>query len=496
MRSRLRPWVWPALITAVIWLLWGPLACSANLRFDSDLMLTRPEETLSRYVSEGRFGLALLLRLFGLNTLNPLRSGLLFLLFFTGAAWLLAGLLKRFSGRSDPRALCGFVLLYATSPVWAYQVYFTLQIAPVGLGLLLTAALAGLDARWHTDGQPVSLRRGLGLAASTALLCLSLSIYQALILHYLAAAAMLTLCALLKGKRLRGRDSALWGLRVLLSVGGYLLLARLIRGGGSAYLQQQIAWGREPLGVCLRELVFAAGKTALPIHSACFSAWSPGAALLLLLLGRRRREGEKPSAMLILVSLALLILPLAMNLALGGKTVPRTQMALQMTAAFLPACYLLFAPGEHRPLRVLCLLLAALQAALVVRLWHTDNVRAAEDLAAARALSADIETLDAADKPLLFIGERAFIDDSLLMEKKDVYGRSFLEWAADSGAPGRVTPDAVRLLEAASGREFRAYAGWEEPPEELLALAEAMPLWPADGSVLAAEDAVIIRLGE
>jgi len=76
-------------VTIIIWLVWLPLSTSGNLRMDSDRMLFHPEEALSQYVQEGRFGLVLLLNLFGLTSWNPVLSGLLFLAFFTLSLWLL-----------------------------------------------------------------------------------------------------------------------------------------------------------------------------------------------------------------------------------------------------------------------------------------------------------------------------------------------------------------------------------------------------------------------
>ena len=157
--GRIRPWLAPVLITAAVWLLWLPFLAGGSIRFDNDLMISRPDTALSRYISEGRPGLVLLLHVLGLTAFNPLKSALLFLVFFTGAAWLPVLFLRRTGSPLSGQSTWLFLLLYATSPVWAYQFYFTLQLAPVGLGMLLTAGsflLVGFSAGFASEAGIVS----------------------------------------------------------------------------------------------------------------------------------------------------------------------------------------------------------------------------------------------------------------------------------------------------------------------------------------------------
>ncbi len=77
------------IITAILWIVWWPIVTSSNIRMDSDRMIHTPGIALSQYVQEGRSALVLLLRFFGLDTWHPVRSGILFLLFFSISCWLL-----------------------------------------------------------------------------------------------------------------------------------------------------------------------------------------------------------------------------------------------------------------------------------------------------------------------------------------------------------------------------------------------------------------------
>ena len=132
-----------------------------------------------------------------------------------------------------------------------------------------------------------------------------------------------------------------------------------------------------------------------------------------------------------------------------------------------------------------------LQAALTLRLTHTDNVRNKVDTEAAERICDELETLDTS-KPLAVIGTIRMEDDSLLLEKSDVYGKSFFEWLSEEDDPGITTVPAVRLIQAWSGKEYARCTGkllrkaWKKSPE--------IPAWPSDGFVSEQEDYILIRL--
>jgi len=491
--GRIRPWLAPVLITAAVWLLWLPFLAGGSIRFDNDLMISRPDTALSRYISEGRPGLVVLLHVLGLTAFNPLKSALLFLVFFTGAAWLPVLFLRRTGSPGSGRSDWLFVLLCAASPVWAYQFYFTLQLAPVGLGMLLTAGTACLDTFWCMEERKTPLVRVPQMLLSSLLLGLAVSVYQALITHYLAVAAILVFSCLWNGQRIRPGRLLVWVLRVIASVAAYLAIARLLRGGESAYLNNQVLWGRQPVSESLIGLFRQAGKLLVPLSSVSLSLYPVGIILLVLLLRQRRKAG-KPLFIITLAGIAVLILPLLMNIVLGGATVPRTQFALQVVAAFLPVFYAAAVPGKHRFLKGLCIAVAVLQAACVIRLWHTDTLRSRQDQAAAREIAAVLEEANPSGKPVLFYGTLPFEDSSVLTEKKDVIGMSFFEWGGYSPErPGYSTPGGVRLLEAVTDITPVPYHYWSIPAD-LDALVRSMPEWPAEGSVRETEEAVVIRL--
>ena len=481
------------IITVILWIVWLPVVTSNNIRMDSDRMFHTPEAALTQYIQEGRGALVFLLQAFGLTSWHPVRSGILFLAFFSISCWMLYFALRRLTGWKGlyPEL---FLLLYGLSPIWAYHGYFVIQIAAIGFGMMLTVLAACLDV--HFCAQP-SFRpvRLLWEAAALVLLAFVLLIYQSLIVCWIAALLMLLFCFLLKGGRLNWRALAPLLLRLLAALAAYYLVSRLLRGNmGAANMEKQIRWGTDPFFHCLLRVVEEAGATVLMYTSRYFSLYTLGAVLVILLLVRRRKSGVKEDPWLLAVCLGMLLLPFGLSVLIGNVTVPRSQFALQMAAAFFPVCYLAETKGRHRALCAVCVAAVVLQAGLFLRLSYTDDVRNRQDTAAAEAITAELDGLDSS-KPLAFVGVRRMDSKPLLTEKSDVFGRTFFEWIYTPEHPTNATPPALRLLTAFSGNQ---YTGVRDSRQKKKAVetAKEMPAYPVDGFVREEEDMIIIKLSD
>ena len=490
------PAAWMAGATALLWALWLPLVCSANYRFDSERMLYDAETALAQYMDEGRFGLVWLMRLMGLDAWHPVLSGILFLVFFSLAGLLICRGLRRITeGRMSGRACALFLLLYGTCPILAYHLYFTLQIAPVGLAMLLAAGTALSDARMIAE-RPASLWPALlRHLVSLAVLVLVMSVYQALIVWYASALGIFLFC----DNRSRHRKHG-WGrmgitaARVLLSLAAYLLISGIGRHTGYHYIQDQVKWGTEPFLRCLLNIGIEGGKMLAPIHSACMSVFPAAVCLLLFRLVRTEDRGQVRGQAW-MYGILLSVLPLAMSILEGNRTVPRTQFALPVAAAFLAVFCGAEAGKRKKLLAVLCCLMIALQAALTVRLLHTDNMRNRFDSEIQERIIADLDGRGSDGKPIAFTGRLSFSDDSLLLEKRDVYGLSFFEWSDRPEQPGSATAAAVRLLRAYDGTDYQAVTQ-EELLNKAEALAAEIPAYPADGYILETDEMIVVKLSE
>ena len=482
----------------LIGILWFAFASSSGIRFDNDQMLYDRDVRISQYRGEGRIVLAVLLEHCFPAQWNPLLYGLLFLLLFASSGAVLTLLLYRFTERTWPLSLYGlFFLLFGSSPVWAFQFYFTVQAPAVALGMLAAAVLAAADVQLRTRSRRSPLLRILFEAAALLLCTALILIYQSLIIYYVIVALLLLFCRLLRGAALRWPSLFLWAGRVILSLVLYVWIARTLRGGDSYYLMNQIQWGREPVETCLANIAVEFGKLLLLSHSGHFSLYLPGillTVLLLILKFRKQAFARREEVLLVLCAVAFCLMPLAISILEGSRPVPRTQFSLQLVSAFLPLCFAAEINRARKPIMIIAVLVVLLQGVLVARLTYTDERRSAADLEAANRITGDLHTLDAEDKPLVFIGTAAFSDETLLMEKTDVIGLSFFEWSYAPESPGSAAGGAFRLLRAATGRSYAWPSG--DMISEAAALSEAMPSYPSDGYLLETDLFCVIKLSE
>ena len=488
------------LVSLLICAVWFSVVCSANIRFDTDRMFYSAETAVSQYRRENRSGLAFLLNLFTGGGWDPVLNGALFLLFFVLSCWILWLYLIRFTeGKWQPVWYLLFTLLYGTSPVWAFQFYFSLQAAPVGFGIMLAAAFAGTDVRMHTGEAPKPVALTLWEAAALLCTCFLTVIYQSLIIYYAAAAAMLLFCRLAHGTRCRVSMILLWAARIVLALAAYVMMTHLAPGGQSGYLSGQIQWGKQPVLTCLSNILVEFGKTLLMAHSSHFSLYLPGMILLAVFLVRRKREGNGDRWIwLLLTAAALVLLPMAMSIFQASRPVPRTQFALQVISAFLIvffAAECISGQRAVRVVRIVCFAAVIIQAVLVLRLGYTDNRRNRWDLNAAERIIQDIREKGLEGQPLVFTGTLPFEDDTILMEKTDVFGLSMFEWSYDPEKPCSATSGAVRLLSAANGKAYKAKS-YQKILNEIRETAEQMVSFPEDGYIRPMDGYVIIRLPE
>ena len=454
------PKLWGALLAGT--LCQAPCALNQTMRFDSDQMLINSERTMEEWISGGRFGLVAVKRLLGLTGYHPLKSGLLFLLFFMLSAWILTTCLQRFAGKRDLPFLKWFPLLYGSCPIWAFQTYFNLQIAEIGFMLAVCAVAAGLSTEAVCAVHGTKTRLLLS-GLSGCLLVACLASYQSFAVFYIAVVAMFcTVCLNGIAPKAGVRQGVLLVLHFVLFTGAYLLICRLFFPTDE-YLTQQMLWGKASVAVCLINVCIEAAKMCLLYSSGQFSFFPVGVLFLLtaFFLSRKR---EKARPLMVLCVLLLLLSPLMMSMLLGNRTVPRRQFALQVVAAFLPVmtgdmilrkrnCGTedLRAARLTGMLRMACAAFVLIQVVLGLRLLHTDRLRDREDLAYAEKVTEALAPYRDSGKPIVFLGAHFFDDDSFLLEKTDVYGNSFFEWMYDETQPFSCDAGARRYMRYVEG---------------------------------------------
>lgn len=370
-------------------LCFGLLACSGNIRIDTEELINHPGSTVG-WLTIGRYSLAVLKRLLGLGTHSAIKSGLWFLLFFTAGANLLTFMFYHFSGKKEKYPYWVFLLLYGTSNIWSFQVYFSLQQAEVALAMLLLLLAAFLAMRACFCVRKWSVGNAARLLVSSGLLVLGLGAYQALAAYYIAVCVALFLvlmddrCSAMQvveraadakrndnsgeksqpeemdtnvdanvGAKVVANVDTNAGMRtaelvkkiVVLAVQfgiSYLIynwIARTWFLATESYMQDQKGWGRMSVGDCIHAILLTGKNTLLGYGPRNFSFFTAGAILAVVVVffyWKRKYFSTRGQFVLYLLAMfGLLFSPFLMTLYMGEMLVTRSQFALPVAAAFL-----------------------------------------------------------------------------------------------------------------------------------------------------------------
>ena len=495
----------------------GFLTFSDNIRIDTEELINRPGSTLG-WLTIGRYSLVLFKRLLGLGTHTVWKSGLLFLLFFTAGANLLTFAFYHFSGKEEKYGYWSFLLLYVTSNIWSYQIYFSLQQAEVALAMLLILAAAFLAMRacFLTNGKGNAVRMALALI----FLVLGLGAYQALASYYIAICAALFLVCLDRGiaKRTLGGAAVLmvhFGISYIV----YNLIANRWFMAASEYMQDQKGWGRMTAADCVKCVLRTVKNVLIGYGPRNFSFYTLGLIMVLVTVGilwKRKYFRGFGMTMRLLALAVLLFSPFLMTLYMGEMLVTRSQFALPVAAAFL-AMYGMrwlrelcseggrdLTAGRHWDWRwtgktavfFVCLT-AAIQVGYCFRLAYTDDERYRQDVEFTEQILAELTAACQGTmprQPVIFVGYH-MPEKNRWYARTEMYGWSFYEWDYSVQNPTGATHRIDGFIQAYAGIAMN-----EEISDKMrvsaAAIAEDMPDFPAEGAVKATEDFVVVRLSE
>lgn len=521
-----------SMIAAII--CFGFLVFCGNVRIDTEELLNHPGSKLG-WLGIGRFGLAFLKNMLGLGTHSVIKSGILFFLFFWVGANLVTFAIYHFSGkRSYPYWI--FLLLYVTSNIWSFQIYFSVQQAEVACAMLLliVAAILSMQAFFEKHGAARICR----LLFAVAFLVIGLGAYQALAAYYIAICIIFFLVWLdhesvsadrreevVEKARKRDMIFGIAGLIVSFCLAYilYHIIANTWFMATAGYMEGQMGWGKYAAIDCIKNVLRTAKNLLLGVGPRNFSFYAIGLLLAaaLVAIAWRETSGRKKDMFFWLRVLALIGLvasPLLMTLYMGEMLVTRSQFALPVASAFLGMYAidgLCFGSDDkamqeqscgdgrmrNRLLTALCMFCVVatitLQCGYNLRLAYTDEARFASDAAKTDVL---IEMLQEANggalptQPIVFVGYQE-ADMPEWCRRTEMYGWSFYEWDYSMENPTGATHRIAGFARAYTGCALNEDASDEEK-QQALKLAETLADFPADGSILVTDEVVVVRLSE
>lgn len=481
------------------------LSTSTNIRMDTDVFSYAPEEMLDTWLTVGRFGLVFVKIILMLTSYHPLASGLIFIFFMILTNITIGYFLYIFSSEKKyPYWL--FLLLFGTSQIWSYQVYFILQEAEIAFVCFLVALVAGLMVK-HCF-----FKMGKGAFAVTAILSiavlvLSFGTYQSFVYYYV------TLCLTFFTFMLyhqHSKNEVTWGRGVMkliahfvIALGIYWLIANKFFMTQGAYLTDQIRWGKSSLKECIWSIVTEA-KRMLTFYDAGHITFYPfgiiaGLCAIYFTVIRNKEMNPSVKVWLTLSSLATMAMPLACNIIMGALVVPRMQFCLQISAAFLAlfsyvAFYERWKIFSRNIFKTVCIAVILLQIGVNFRLYYTDEMRFRQDMAYVDSMGDILAEYEKTGKPVIFLGIKQ-MNETFLITKSGDYGYSFFEWG-DTTIPADANAPAIR-------RFIKAYKNIDVPSnysqqmlEEATAIGADMDVLPEANSILEMPAYVIIKLSD
>ncbi len=497
-------------------LCYGFLVFSGTIRIDTEEILNHPGSKLG-WLTIGRFGLAFLKDLLGLATHSALKSGILFFLFFWLGGNLLTFGIYHFSGkRAYPYWI--FLLLYGTSNIWSYQIYFSVQQSEVACAMFLLVAAAWLTV-WACFAAK-GAARVIGAAVSLPLLVLGFGAYQALAAYYIAVCLVFFLAWLENSERSGtdagpGQERRAQNRKLLRGCAGILLLFvvsyvayRVIADtwfmATADYMEGQLGWGRYPVTDCLKNVLRTVKNVLTGIGPRNFSFYAVGVLVTAALVLRRWRKTERMQRGLrfwlwILALLGLAASPFLMTIYMGEMLVTRAQFALPVAAAFFG---MYAADGISlrwcgRLCSVSVMLALAVQCGYNLRLAYTDVQRFASDAGKTEQLVAMLCEENGGilpTQPVIFVGyQQAEMPE--WCRRTEMYGWSFYEWDYSSTQPTGATHRIAGFVQAYTGNVLNETAD-EEQKRLAAELAGELSDFPADGCMAVTEDLIVVRLSE
>jgi len=498
---------------AAVCICFGFQAFNGNIRIDTEELINAPGSTLG-WLYIGRFGLVLLKRLLGLTVHQTVKSGVLMLVFFWTGSVLLTYGCYHFSGENKRYPYWLFLLLYATSNIWSFQFYFSLQQAEIALAMLslLVAAFGMCHSCFEeTEGKYKNAVRLCWWLLSAVILVIALGSYQAMAVYYITVCTVFFLLYLLRiAEEGREEEQKAWrgviflALHFVISFVIYRVIADTWFMAAGDYMEGQSNWGVEPVAECMKNILRVVRNQLKTFGPRNFSFYTVGIFAAFYMVWKILREKvfrlKKHRVLFVLAMVLLLASPFLMTVYSGAMLVTRTQFALPVAAAFLAmagTALLEHYQGKKsfwvKGIKIIGIAVLCLQAGYNVRLHAADGLRYEHDTVLAEQV---VEALGEVpeEKPVLFVGYRK-PELNWFARRSEMYGWSFFEWDYSKEHPAGATHRIAGFVQAYTGEKLDG-SYTEAMEREAAELSETMGVFPAENSVKEAEDFVVVKLSE
>ncbi len=504
-------------IFAINTVLHGKHAFTLNYLYDTDDVLYFRESTLN-WLEIGRQGAVFTKRIFGLLWYNPYFAGVAGIVLFSILQYMLNGLLRITGNRIGRQSAIAFVAVFATSPIWVYQFYFSVQWVEIVWAMLLLTFVVYFSYvlfRGEDWYKGKILQKLLIFIGETILLIWAFSTYQAMVAVFIALVASLYLLSLTGRKLDRGMltDYVLRGAwQVAVFGAAYMINAILTRQffGTSDYLGSQRVWDTWDTAKIMEGLktYFKYSYMGLDIPYSWLMGLATLGALVALLKVMCDRKYTLVHKCLYAVSLSVTIASVhLLHIYCGRTTAVRTQIAYPFVLGFL-CFYMVYLLQGQKEKGIVLLKYAVLfvlfwgtirQMGNTLRLWYTDDVKCRIDMEIMEDVVGEIQELNLGYAPpnqVVFVGNlHPELNESCYDIQPTEYSVFDCSvgvscWRRVNEQPNRL----VKMMKEHLGVEY-VRADWDRI-EYARTIAGDMPCYPDEGYVQLRDDLIIVKMGE
>ncbi len=497
-------------------ILYGKHAFTLNYLYDTDDVLYFGQSTLN-WLEIGRQGAVFTKKLFGLLWYNPYFAGVFGIGLFIVLQYLMARLLSLVGTKVSELSLFVFVAVFATSPIWVYQFYFSVQWIEIVWAMLLLVSVELLSYfMFHKRGwyKQKPLQKLLIFLAEAIFLIWAFSSYQAMVGVFIALCASLYLLSLtnrsinkemIMDYILRG----VWQVSVF-SV-AYLVNTILTYQffGTSNYVTSQRVWGVWDTARIMEgfKTYFIYSYLGLDIQYSWLMGLGTIGVLIVFLAVLIKKKYTWFHKCLYGIAMVMTIASVhLMNLYCGRATAIRSQVAYPFVLGFL-CFYIVFLLSDKKEAGIVILKYAVLfvvcvgavrQMGNTLRLWYTDDIKCRIDMEIMKDVVDEIQELNLGYSPsnqVVFVGNlHPKLNESCYDINPTEYSVFDCSvgvscWRRVNEQPNRL----VRMIQSHLGMEF-VRADWDRI-EHAREISADMPCYPNEGYVQVREDLIIVKMG-
>lgn len=477
--------------------IYGNQLYSINARIDNETLLNN-YKGVNNWLKIGRQGGILTRIIFEQLEFNPYFASICAGLMLICSMIMFCYLMKYMGMDQTKISLFGF-LIFMIHPIWMEQIYFTMQVLEISMGLFLTM-LASFISYYLIFNNKTKWR-----IIPISLMIWSFSTYQTFIELYIAVVIFCFIVHLSVSKS-KGKFEFKQQLIIIVNLIVDFTIAVVVNQIitkifflSSDYLIGQMQWFSEPIEICINNIFRHIFKVIT--GKGIFYSWSYIVSFILViifgikLITKKNRMNSSVKYIYILALIGLELSPFLITIYGGKEPVYRSQFVLPFVISgnlILALILCEFKIITRSIIYFLMTIILVSQSQIVLRLQYTDNIRYQEDMAKAYNINEKIVYVTKGqNKPVAFVGKSSANLNSACV-KGEVLGKSIFEW--DYSAYPHYYKSSRRICNILRSMGIKISNVNENQMIEARKIANDMNEWPAEGSVHDAGTFVVVKL--